>query len=128
MDKKMKDDSLQQYIVKHQLSSWMNNTKWKELINEITSKEDFDPSVNIKTVFDKKNNGLFSPVWWNEVESDGFELIEWMEINPIKTEQIGRLVEPKNEDFSDFIENCLKMHSIPYEIKEGIFKIYGYKR
>ena len=124
----MKNDSLQKYIVEHQLSSWMNNTKWKELVSEITSRDDFDPSVNIKTLFDSENNRLFSPVWWEEVERDGFEIIEWLEINPKKTEHIGRLVEPKTEDFTEFIENGLKKHSIPYEINDGIFKVYGYKR
>jgi hypothetical protein len=124
----MKNDSLEKYIAENQLSSCMNNTKWKELISEITLRDDFNPPVNIKYVFDSENNGLFSPVWWEEVERDGFNLIEWLEINPIKSTHIGRLVKPKTEDFSEFIENGLKKHSIPFELNDGIYKVYGYRR
>ncbi len=121
-------ESLEKYIFENQLSSCMNNTKWTELILEITKNKNFIPSVNIKYLFDSENNGLYSPVWWEEVERDGFNLIEWLEINPIKTTHIGRLVKPKTEDFSDFIENGLKKHSIPFELNDGIFKVYGYRR
>jgi len=124
----MKNDFLEKYITNNQLSSCMNNTKWKELISEITQREDFNPPVNIKYVFDLENNGLFSPVWWEEVEREGFNLIEWLEINPIKTIKVGRLVKPKMEDFTEFIESGLIKHSIPYEFSNGIFKIYGYRR
>lgn len=124
----MENNYLNKYIINNQLSSCMNNTKWTKLISEITKKEDFNPSVNIKYVLSSENNGLFSPVWWEEVKREGFNLIEWLEINPIKTTHIGRLVKPKTEDFSKFIETGLKKHSIPFEVNDGIFKVYGYKR
>ncbi len=124
----MNNKPLDKYIIEHQLSSCMNNTKWRELVEEITKDQDYNPSVNIKTVFEKENNNSFSTVWWEEVESEGYNLIEFLEINPIKEEFVGRLVKPKTTDYTEFIESGLKKHSIPYEVNEGIFKIYGYKR
>lgn len=124
----MNNKPLDKYIIEHQLSSCMNNTKWRELVEEITKDQDYNPSVNIKTVFEKENNNSFSTVWWEEVESEGYNLIEFLEINPIKEEFVGRLVKPKTTDYTKFIESGLKKHSIPYEVNEGIFKIYGYKR
>jgi len=60
------------YISENQLSSCMNNTKWKELVDEFTSIEGYEPLVNIKLIFDAGNNNTFSQVWWEEVERDGF--------------------------------------------------------
>jgi len=98
----------------------MINTKWRELVNVINSNDDFVPLVNIKLIREDSNNGKFSLVWWDEVESDGFRLIEWLDINPIKEEFVGRIVKPKLTDYSKFIENGLKKHTIPYEIDDEI--------
>ena len=47
------DRLLDKYIDENQLRSCMNNTKWKELVEEIPKIQDFNPSVNINTVFEK---------------------------------------------------------------------------
>ena len=124
----MKEDEIFKYVSEHQLVSIMNNTKWKELVQAITADPEYNPSVNIKYIFDKENNGKFSPVWWNEVERDGFKLIEWIEINPIKEEWIGAIVPPKTTDFSDFVKLALDKYGIPYEREVKVFKIWGYRR
>jgi hypothetical protein len=116
------------YISDHQLSSCMNTTKWKKLVTEITSNEMYEPLVNIKLIFDEKNTNSFSPVWWNEVERDGFELIEWLQIQPFNTEKGIRLTDPTQIDHTEFIQKALKKHNIPYEYDHSIFTIYGYKR
>lgn len=121
------DNELQKQISKSGLTSCMNNTKWRELVSEITKDKNYNPSVNIKSVFDTESNRPFSPVWWEEVEHDGFDYIEWLEINPVKIEFIGRLVDPKKEDYSEFILAGLNKYFIPYEINNGIIRVYGYK-
>jgi len=123
MDKKTRN-----YILDHQLSSHMNTTKWKKLVHEITSNETYDPLVNIKLIFDEENNNSFSPVWWNEVERDGFELIEWLKIQPFNIEKGIRLTDAKQIDYTEFIQKGLDKHAIQYEYEQGIFNIYGYKR
>lgn len=124
----MKEDEISKYVFEHRLVSIMNNTKWKEMVKEITTDPDYNPSVNIKCIFDKDNNGGFCPVWWDEVERDGFKLIEWLEINPIKEERVGALVSPKVTDYTGFVRSALEKHKIPYEINGKIFKILGYQR
>lgn len=68
MDKEVLD-----YIEKHQLSSFMNNMKWRRFIRAIHSKAEYRPRVNIKYIFDEeeKEEKGFCEVWWNEVERDG---------------------------------------------------------
>ncbi len=115
-------------ITEHQLTSCMNNTKWRKMIAAITQLDNFEPTVKIKYLFDKKAPEGFSKVWWNEVETIGFEQIQWLEINPIKEEFRGQLVEPKCTDFTSAIEKSLKSKNIYYEKRNGHFLIYGYKK
>jgi hypothetical protein len=124
----MKDREILKYVEENNLSSVMNNTKWKKLVGAITSNNDFDPPVNFKTIFDDKNNGTFTPVWWDEIERHGFNIIEWLQIKPIKEEHTGQLTKPQVTDYTEFIKGCLEVNSINYTFEGGIFKIIGYQR
>ena len=115
------------YIKDHKLSSRMNNTKWKEMVEVITSDDEYLPLVNIKLIFDADSNNSFSPVWWHEVEKNGFELIEWIQIKPFKIEKSGRLIDPKITDYTEFIKSGLDKHNVPYEHEGELFTIYGYR-
>ena len=116
------------YITEHQLVSFMNNTKWKELFSEINADENFLPKVNIKFIDDESNDGKFAPIWHFELEAYGFNQIEWLEINPIKEEWVGALVSPKTRDYSEFIKSALEKNNVPFEIINRSFRIIGYLR
>lgn len=103
----------------------MNNTKWKELIGVLESIPGFSPAVSIKYTSDENENPGFSPVWWDQVEQEGFRHIEWIKINPCKAEYIGRLVNTRVIDYSDLIEKGLQSCSIPFEKEDGILIIYA---
>jgi len=49
--------------------------------------------------------------------------IEWLEINPIKFEHIGRLVPPRRIDNTSQLEADLRNADIPYTILDGLVKI-----
>ena len=122
MDKRLSD-----ILIKNNYSPRLNTTKWREIVTVLTTIPNCNPNVNIKLLTDESNNGLFSPVWWSEIELQvGFEYIEWLKINPIKKTYIGRLVEDKKEDFSEIIKKGLDKYTIPYEMENEIFVIYGY--
>jgi len=122
MDKRLSD-----ILIKNNYSPRLNTTKWREIVSLLTTIPNYNPNVNIKLLTDESNNGLFSPVWWSEIELQvGFEYIEWLKINPIKKTYIGRLVEDKKEDFSEIIKKGLDKYTIPYEMENEIFVIYGY--
>lgn len=106
----------------------MNNTKWKELVSAITSDPNYSPEVNIKYLFSEEVSNSYSSVWWDEVENEGFEIIEWIKIRSTKEEFQGRLVDPKTTDHTDFITKGLNAHNIPFEFENGIFTIHGYLR
>ena len=126
------DEKLTKYIYKNGYSALLNNTKWKEIVTVLENIEKYNPRVYIKYIYEteigNKNKISHHSVWWSEVECEGFEYIEYLEINPIKEIYIGRLVESRKEDFSKIIQNGLDKYTIPYENDNGIFKIYGYRK
>ena len=112
-----------QYINENQLSSVMNKTKWKELANSMTSNNNFEPQVLLKYLLDKNPMPGFSFLDWEWVKNDDVSSIEWMEIDPIKKEHRGSLVDDKKTNYSSFVEQELKKHNIPFSVENGNFKV-----
>ena len=52
-----------------------------------------------------------------------FREVEWLEINPIVLEHIGRLVKPKQHNYLENIIAHLKSEGISHSIKEGMIRI-----
>jgi hypothetical protein len=105
----------------------MNNTKWKKFVSAINNIDGFEPQVNIKYVLEKRNSQTFAQVWWEEIEQEGFELIEWIQIMPVKEEQIGRLITKHKTSYANELKDALEKNNINYDLGNGIFTIYGYK-
>ncbi len=122
------EEPLAKYIQEQQLVSVMNNTKWKKLVSAITANPDFVPHVRLKYIFEEENKGGFTLVWWEEVEQEGFNNMEWLDINPVKEEFQGILISSKLTDYTVFIKEALEKNYIPYEIHNGIFRVKGYQR
>lgn len=123
------DKKLTKYIYENGYSSFLNNTKWKEIVNVLENIENYNPRIYLKYVLETEiEQKKYHPVWWSEIECEGFEYIEYLEINPTKETYIGRLVDKKKEDFTKIIQSGLDKYTIPYENDNGIFKIYGYRK
>lgn len=133
--KKTLKEKIRSFVEEKGLVSFMNNTKWHELINDIMEKAPWD-CVQYKTLFED-----FVPDGFWDLRHDedilykviDLSQIEWMKITHIETvrERIGLLVPDKIQVFdhkSLFLE-ILQKHSIPYEYDETeqTFIVYGYK-
>ena len=105
----------------------MNNTKWRRFVSAINSIKGYEPQVKIKYVLEKENSQTFSLVWWEEIEQEGFELIEWIQIMPVIEEQIGKLITKHKTSYINEIKDTLKKNNIRYDLDGEIFIIYGYK-
>jgi len=52
-----------------------------------------------------------------------FRKVEWLEVNPIVMEYIGRLVKPKRHDYLNNITALLQSEKIPYSIIAGMVRV-----
>ncbi|ABD79692.1 DUF6678 family protein [Saccharophagus degradans] len=120
----MNEETLQ-YLEANSLTSFMNKTKWNELANGLTSNEQFEPVVSIKILREKEASG-FSLLDWEWVKHGNSSCIEWIEIDPIKRESIGRLVKPRETDYSEFVLSVLLKFNIPYSVNGNNYLVRGY--
>lgn len=138
-NKKTLREKIKSFVEEKSLVSYMNNTKWRELINDIMEKEPWD-CVQYKTLFEE--TAPEPNVFWNLHYDEDFNfgskaldlsVIEWMKIKHIETvhERVGLLVPDKvyTYDHKSLFLEILQKHSIPYEYDESeqTFIIYGYR-
>lgn len=133
--KKTMSERLAKIIQDRQLTSCMNDTKWKELFSTIEKSEDIeDFEIQYKTLWDEvAPEGYWCLLGDEEIDYMKTSWIEWLKIRGHieETFRSGRLMEPKVEktDIHDKVEDVLKKYSIPYEYdpEEDCYVIYGYQ-
>ncbi|MFD2718384.1 DUF6678 family protein [Hymenobacter monticola] len=119
-------DPVADYINANQLASAMNKTKWRKLATAMTSNPDFEPQVREKHLLDKVEPAGFTFLDWEWVKSGETKWIDWMELSPIRKDYVGRLIDDKQTDFTEWLRAALIGQSIPFEEIDGIFKVRGY--
>ncbi|WP_313076071.1 DUF6678 family protein [Lacrimispora sp.] len=131
-------------IVKRNLTSYMNDTKWQEFRIAMLKEMPFQPPYDYKTLFDDsdyidrghvhhliKKEG---PHYFCSFDEESFNFllykaIEWVKVRPrFFTQEGGQLVKKKiwHDSEIEFID-ILRKYNIPYELENGVYTIYGYK-
>lgn len=142
--KKTERERILEIVSKKNLTCYMNNTKWREFRTAMLHEMPFAPPYDYKTLFDDSdyickdyvqhliNNEGPSCFCSFDEESFNFlnyKAIEWVKVRPrFFTEDGGQLVKEKvwydcEKEFADI----LRKYTIPHEVKNGIYTIYGYK-
>ena len=134
-NKKTLREKIKLFVDENGLASFMNNTKWYELINDIMEKAPWE-CVQYKTLFEKSAPNYFWDLRYDEnlvYKALDLSEIEWMKIKHVQTicEYRGRLVPDKVEtyDHKSLFFEILQKHNIPYEYDEleQTFIVYGYR-
>ena len=130
--KKALKDKIRETIQNRQLSSFMNTTKWRELIGAISEIKALP--IKYKTIFENDCPQDFWTLDGDELFlSMDKALIEWFKISCTieKQEYLGQLLKPKMSVVSvrEEVESILKRFSINYEYdeKDNSLVIYGYR-
>lgn len=124
-------------IEKRNLCSYMNNTKWNELIYAIRTQMPFLPPFDIKYLTEESHidadiqrKDVFHCGDWNGENfphQDSLCNIEWVKIRPRYLKYQGRLIQPAVIDATSEFEGILAKYQIPYEEENGLYTIYGYR-
>jgi len=130
--KKTLKESIRDKVKKRGLTSYMNATKWRELIGELQKRPDI--SFMYKSLFDERSPEYYWDISGDEyIEHMNWAAIEWMKINPyvVETEYIGRLVEPRvtKTDLCTEVRDILGKYFIPYDYDDvnQVYIVYGWK-
>lgn len=126
-------------VIKKQLTSLMNDTKWLELqlaINELR----FPPPYVCRCITDEegKEEGALASLSciprymgdWSNYYEEGMPVlfnIEWIKVHPRIGIFRGRLVKDEVIDETAAFRKILNRLYIPYEEENNIFTVYGYK-
>lgn len=133
--KKTLGEQIAEIVHERQLTSYMNNTKWKEFLHAMKDEMSIMIPYNYKTLFEENENDL----WWGrhyDIESFNnyqFKSIEWVKMKPkfYESEHRGRLIEDEKIYYNveqEFLD-LMRKYSIPFVYDEGNeqYIIYGYK-
>lgn len=131
-NKKTLSERIQEAVQQRQLTSCMNNTKWRELLDDLAEIPNL--SIRYKMLFDETDPesawGLSDDeylYYMNMAE------VEWFAIEDTIREysRKGLLLDPEisEESVKDKLEGILKNHNIyfEYEKDSGVFTVFGYK-
>lgn len=131
-NKKTLSERIQEAVQQRQLTSCMNNTKWRELLDALAEIPNL--SIRYKMLFDETDPesawGLSDDeylYYMNMAE------VEWFAIDDTVREysRKGLLLDPEisEESVKDKLEGILKNHNIyfEYEKDSGVFTVFGYK-
>ncbi len=96
------------------------------MANELTSNKELEPKVRLKYLGDCNPMPGFSYLDWEWVKHGESSCIEWMDIDPLKKERLGKLIPDKEADISGFIETSLKNAKVKYSLEENKYRVWGY--
>lgn len=124
-------------IEKRNLCSYMNNTKWDELITAVRNEMPFPPPNEIKylTQDDIPQTKVLNEdvYYWGDWNGEYFPPredyfnIEWIKVRPRYLKYRGKLIAPEVVDESKTFEAILIRYNIPYVEENGLYCIYGYR-
>lgn len=134
-NKKTPTEEVREIVQKRNLTSYMNDTKWKEFLSAMTEEMPLAAPYDYKTLFeDDREETYFGTAY--DIESFNFyyfKSIEWVKVKPKFSEHIyrGRLIEDEiveHDVEKEFLALMEKYH-IPFEYdsNEGVYVIYGYR-
>ena len=129
-----------QIVEERGLCSYMNSTKWNELRNAMLHEMPFPPPFIVKFLTEEQAVGAehfecdvpYQGAWHEAfalegIAFDGSFAVEWVKIRPRYLKPRGRLLPPELVEAEDIFVSILKKYTIPYEVQNGVYCIYGYR-
>ena len=118
-------ERLDSYIVREQLISHMNNTKWDRLRELMVELGNERPLYRVKCLREPPTQG-WDGNWYYHLPT--YKNIEWLDTDPILRERRGALLEDTKMDYTQTYVNPLNENHIPFSFEGEYIRIWGYQR
>ncbi|WP_353049094.1 DUF6678 family protein [Exiguobacterium sp. s70] len=123
-------------IERRQLTSVMNETRWKRLNRALSEALCYAPPYQIKylgedTLFPSESLSEYELLWgeWEDIWMESsLQSIEWIRLRPKVLIYKGAIVEPDVFDMTDELISTLKKERIPFIQDNKTIQIFGYVR
>jgi len=104
----------------------MNDTKWRELRGAMIRRHD-KPRYRVQCLLSAPTRAdSWDSDWYYHLPR--FVWIEWLDIDPILVKARDRSPAGRRLDITAEIVDLLKTRSIPFEVVDGLIRVYGYRR
>ncbi|TCI27730.1 hypothetical protein EVJ32_00565 [Exiguobacterium sp. SH5S4] len=123
-----------QEIEERQLTSVMNETRWKRLGQTVSATLPYLPPYQIKylgedTLFPSEELSQFINLDWDDIwVESSLRSIEWIRLRSKMLLYKGVIVDPDVCDMTDELIDILKKERIPFIQKGDIIQVFGYVR
>lgn len=125
-----------QAIEERQLTSVMNETRWKRLNRALSEALCYAPPYQIKylgedTLFPSESLSEYELLWgeWEDIWMESsLQSIEWIRLRPKVLIYKGAIVDPDVCDMTDELKSTLKKERIPFVQGKETIQIFGYVR
>lgn len=133
--KKTRREEIAETVSRRNLTSYMNNTKWREFLTVMTEKLPLAVPYDYKTLFQEEYKRLRLGTAYDIESFNGYDFksLEWVKVKPKFYTHIHRGILVEDEKIfhdleSEFLE-WMDKYSIPceYDEKDEVYVIYGYK-
>ena len=133
-------EKVKRIVEQRRLCSCMNDTKWNELRSAMMNEMPFQPPYIVKFLFDEQcfgeaefqNGSYHTADWYYALSIEGLLFdaafaVEWIKVRPSYLKNAGRLIKPQVISAENEFIAILKKYNIPFEEKDGVYCIYGYR-
>ena len=129
-------DKVFRIVSKRNLCSYMNDTKWSELVVAVTTEMPFPPPYSIKYITQEcaeiSKIVTEDVTYWGDWIGENFPQeyyfnIEWLKVRLRYLKYRGRLIAHELVDESRKFEEILHKYNILFEEIDGLYCIYGYR-
>lgn len=125
-----------QYIERQQLTSVMNETKWKRLNRAVSEELTYALPYQIKylgedTLFPSDSLSEYEILWgeWDEIWLESpLRSIEWIRLRPSVLLYKRVILDPDVCDLSTELISILEREKIPFILESETIQIFGYVR
>ncbi len=121
-------ERLDRYIIREGLSSLMNDTKWREVMDIVQEVMGNNIRFRIKDVRGTEQEADHWTGSFPYHVPQPYKTIEWFEIATIVEQRIGNPSVATVQDLTESLVHALRTKHIPFYPQEGTIRIPGYIR